>query len=280
MIKLCTNAWLVITILCCHSIVSAGAEESVPPLSLRAPKHGGVYVVAHRGAHNGIPENSLAAYEKAIALGMDFVEIDIRATKDGELVSIHNSTIDAYVEGASGKVRDFTLKELRAFDIGSRVGPQWKGTQVPTLDEILTLCKGKCGIYMDLKEPAIIDQVAEEIQEHGMEDDVIWYAPIHFMKVLKGFKERFPNAILMPDPIQEKGIPKLVEGLHTQMMSASWRNYSKSFVDACHAAGAIVIVDESDQSCWEDALAWGSDGIQTDHPAELIEFLNTRGAKN
>ncbi|MEO2048003.1 MAG: glycerophosphodiester phosphodiesterase family protein [Pirellulales bacterium] len=65
---------------------------------LRTPKHSGIYVVAHRGAHTGIPDNSLAAYEKAIELGVDFVEIDIRATKDGKLVSIHNASIDAYVE--------------------------------------------------------------------------------------------------------------------------------------------------------------------------------------
>ena len=65
--------------------IAAPASEAADSSKsfLRTPKHGGVYVVAHRGAHNGIPENSLAAYRKAIELGVDFVEIDIRATKDG-----------------------------------------------------------------------------------------------------------------------------------------------------------------------------------------------------
>ncbi|MBN2307888.1 MAG: hypothetical protein JXR94_02890, partial [Candidatus Hydrogenedentes bacterium] len=74
----------------------AGSEEAPPPL--KPPKHG-VYVVAHRGAHEGIPENTLAAYRQAIELGVDFVEIDLRLTRDGEYVSVHNSTVDDYVTG-------------------------------------------------------------------------------------------------------------------------------------------------------------------------------------
>ena len=91
---------------------------SLKELPLRPPKHGGVYVVAHRGAHQGIPENTLAAYQRAIDLGCDFVEIDLRTTRDGRFVSIHNDTVDAYTEDAKGPVRDFTLEELRALDIG------------------------------------------------------------------------------------------------------------------------------------------------------------------
>ena len=93
------------------------------------PKNGNIYVVAHRGAHNHIPENTLAAYQKAIDLGCDFVEIDIRKTKDGRFVSIHNSTVDAYVEGISGKVNDFKLAELKQMNIGKRIAPKWENEE-------------------------------------------------------------------------------------------------------------------------------------------------------
>ena len=69
---------------------SPDKEALLPP-----PKQGGVYVIAHRGVHNDIPENTLAAYRKAIELGCDFVEVDLRTTKDGEIVSVHNGTVDA-----------------------------------------------------------------------------------------------------------------------------------------------------------------------------------------
>src|SRR5262245_18834783 len=85
-------------------------------IGLRPPRHGGVYVVAHRGAHQGIPENSLAVYQRAIELGVDFVEIDIRMTKDGVPVSRHNDSVDAYVKGAKGRVEDMMFDDLRELD--------------------------------------------------------------------------------------------------------------------------------------------------------------------
>ncbi len=126
-------------------------EAVIEQLGLRPPRHGGVYVVAHRGAHRGIPENSLPAYRHAIELGVDFVEVDIRLTKDGVPISMHNDSIDAYVEGVKGHVADFTLAELRKLDIGAKHGEKWRGTKIPTFVEILDLCHGKCGVYLDLK---------------------------------------------------------------------------------------------------------------------------------
>jgi len=102
---------------------------------LAAPKNGSTYVIAHRGTHVGIPENSLPAYQKAIDLGCDFVEIDVRTTRDHQFVSVHNSTIDAYVPGKTGKVKDLTLADLKTLDIREKIGDEWKGTQIPTFEE-------------------------------------------------------------------------------------------------------------------------------------------------
>ena len=140
---------------------------------LKPPKYGNVYVVAHRGVHLGIPENTLPAYQKAIELGVDFIEVDIRTTKDSQFVSIHNSDIDDYVEGATGKVNDFTLEQLRRFDVGVRVGAEWQGTPIPTFEEILQLCHGKCGIYLDLKQAAV-EPLLQLIKKYKMQNEVIW----------------------------------------------------------------------------------------------------------
>ncbi len=83
-----------------------GLGLGYPQNGLPKSKNGNTYFTAHRGAHNGIPENYLAAYQKAIELGCDFVEIYIRTTKDGKLVSVHNATIDAYVMAEKGKVKE------------------------------------------------------------------------------------------------------------------------------------------------------------------------------
>lgn len=249
-----------------------GVAMAKNPLPLKPPKHGVIYVVAHRGAHIGIPENTLPAYQKAIDLDVDFVEIDVRTTKDGKFVSVHNSTIDAYVKDTSGKVKDFTLAELRGFDIGSRIGPEWNSVRIPTFEEILDLCKGKCGIYLDLKD-APVAPLIDMIKKRGMERDVLWYADDDELEQVETL---CPECIIMPDPGPMEKLPALIQRFKPRVIAAVWKHYSQSFVDMCHNAGAIVIVDESDPSCWEQAVKWGSDGIQTDHPKELIEFLENK----
>jgi glycerophosphoryl diester phosphodiesterase len=106
-----------------------------------------------------------------------------------------------------------------------------------------------------------------------MEREVLWYVGGNNLKDLK---RECPDCIGMPDPGPESNLATLLDEHRPKVVASVWRYYSKSFVEACHKAGAIVIVDESDPTCWDDAVAWGSDGIQTDHPEELIDFLMDR----
>jgi glycerophosphoryl diester phosphodiesterase len=261
-----------LAIVCIALCLPALAEQPLKSDILPPPKNGGVYVVAHRGAHEDRPENTLAAYQRAIDLGADYVEIDTRTSKDGHIVSIHNSTVDAYTQDAKGKVADFTLAELKALDIGSRVDAKWKDERVPTFEEVLKLCKGKIGIYLDLKE-ADVAKLFQMVKDYDMVKDVIWYCDPHEHRYVKAH-----GGISMPDPGPEKHLPKIIEEYEPKVVASVWHHYSADFVKTCHEAGAVVIVDESDPSCWEDAVAWGSDGVQTDHPEKFIAFLKKRAA--
>ena len=253
-------------------LLTLSVQAQNAPGITKPPNNSALYVVAHRGAHQGIPENSLAAYQKAIDLGCDFVEIDLRTTQDGQFVSVHNATIDAYVKDRTGKVEDFTLAELKALDIGSRISEEWKDERIPTFEEILALCKGKIGIYLDLKA-APVAELMPIIKRFDMERDIIWYANGRALEEVMAVSD---TAIPMPDPGAERALTRLIERFQPTIIAATWRNYSETFVKTCHDAGAIVIVDESDPDCWPDAVAWGSDGIQTDHPEALIAFLQAR----
>jgi glycerophosphoryl diester phosphodiesterase len=241
--------------------------------NFRKPKNG-VYVIAHRGAHQGIPENSLPAYQKAIDLGCDFVEIDVRTTKDGQFVSVHNSNIDNYAEGKTGSVRSMTLAELKAIDIGSKTGEKWKGTQIPTFEEILRLCRGKIGIYLDLKD-APIPELMTIIRNYDMEQDVLWYIPFQYVMQIEDAGELFGRSYPMPDPQSEGNLKPLLEKLKTPVVATDMGELSQSFVNVAHQFGAKVFVDEKEgiNAEWEKIIGWGTDGIQTDKPAELIEFL-------
>ena len=243
----------------------------------RKPKNGNTYVVAHRGVHNGIPENTIAAYQKAIDLGCDFVEIDIRKSKDGRFVSVHNSTVNAYVEGISGKVNDFTLAELKQMNIGKRVGPEWENERIPTFEEILLLCKGEIGIYLDLKEPDVKAQI-EIIKKYEMEKDIIWYIPASYMDAIKEVKMNCYKCIPMPDPGPKENITKVFEEVQPNVIATDMGELNEEYMKIAKKYNIKVIVDEDKgtEEEWDRILDWGTDGIQTDNPVKLIEYLKNR----
>ncbi len=238
------------------------------------PKNGNTYVIAHRGVHNNIPENTLAAYQKAIDLGCDFVEIDIRKTKDGKFVSVHNSTVDAYVEGIKGKVSSFTLTELKQMNIGKRISPEWENERIPTFEEILQLCKGQIGIYLDLKEH-LADELIPIIKRYEMEQDIVWYIPAFYMKEIKKVKKNCYKCIVMPDPGKEKNISRLVKKVQPFVIATDMSNLNESYVKTAHENNSKVFTDDEAGNIeeWKKIIKWGTDGIQTDQPERLIKFL-------
>ncbi|RAJ05814.1 glycerophosphodiester phosphodiesterase [Arenibacter echinorum] len=247
---------------------------------LPKPKNGSTYVIAHRGAHNGIPENSLAAYQTAIDLGCDFVEIDVRTTKDGEFVSVHNATIDAYVMEQKGKVKDYTLSQLRAMDIGIKVDEKWRNTKIPTFEEILALCQGKIGTYLDLKE-ADPKALIPIIKKYGMEEAIVWYLPASAHKELMAIKTNCPECLIMPDPGKKRNIKEVLNTYEPKYMASDMSHISKSFVKQLHSMKVKVFVDESEDDPekwhqeWSKLLSLGVDGIQTDQPKALLEFISS-----
>ncbi|MFO0918549.1 MAG: glycerophosphodiester phosphodiesterase family protein [Planctomycetaceae bacterium] len=246
---------------------TADQEPLLPP-----PKQGGVYVIAHRGAHNGIPENTLAAYRKAIELGCDFVEVDLRMTKDGEIVSVHNATVDAYTTNAKGPVKGFTLSELKQMDIGSRVDPKWSDERIPTFREILDACQKKIGIYVDMKQ-VDIEQAVRLVQEFEMERNCVWYGSPGELKQVLALS---PQCRIMPDPGPETNLARLLDELNPQVVASVQKFCSEDFVKKCHARGAIVFVDDKSPDDWERFFSWKMDGIQTDQPEKLVEWLRQK----
>ncbi len=239
------------------------------------PRNGNTYVIAHRGAHRGIPENSLAAYQKAIDLGCDFIEIDVRSTKDGKIVSVHNSNIEAYVIGKKGRISEFTLAELKALDIGERIGPEWKDTRIPSFEEILHLCRGQIGIYLDLKEP-LVPELVNIIQEYGMEQEILWYIPAYFLKAIKDLKRLCPDCLPMPDPGPKENISIVIKETGPAVIATDMSKLCEEYVQLAHENQSKVFVDEDrgDEAEWTQIIDWGTDGIQTDNPQRLISYLN------
>lgn len=110
-----------------------------------------MFVIGHRGASGHAPENTLAAFRKAVALGATFIETDLQLSRDAHFVAIHDDTVNRTTNGR-GSVHDLTLAELRQLDAGSWFGSQFSGERVPTLEEILEFSKKNDAVfYLELK---------------------------------------------------------------------------------------------------------------------------------
>lgn len=107
-------------------------------------------IFAHRGACKVAPENTLPAFQAALDLGADGIELDVQFSSDGKLVVIHNPTLEATTDGA-GRVTAHTFEALRSLDAGRHFGSQFAGTPLPALDEVLDLCKGRLLMNIELK---------------------------------------------------------------------------------------------------------------------------------
>jgi glycerophosphoryl diester phosphodiesterase len=108
-------------------------------------------VIAHRGASGNAPENTLAAFRKAIALGASFIETDLQLSRDARFVAIHDATVNRTTNG-HGAVHDMTLADLRKLDAGSWFGSEFAGERIPTLEEILEFSKKNDVVfYLEIK---------------------------------------------------------------------------------------------------------------------------------
>ncbi|MGV3262499.1 glycerophosphodiester phosphodiesterase [Cytobacillus pseudoceanisediminis] len=128
--------------------------------------------IAHRGATGYAPENTVAGFDLAVDMKADYIEIDVQRSKDGELVVIHDTSVDRTTDG-TGKVGDLTFDYLRSLDAGSWKGEQFAGEPIPTFEEILDRYHGRVGILIELKAPelypGIEEQVADKIKERNLD---------------------------------------------------------------------------------------------------------------
>ncbi|MCS0672079.1 glycerophosphodiester phosphodiesterase family protein [Cytobacillus firmus] len=108
--------------------------------------------IAHRGASALAPENTLASFEKAIELGFDYIELDVRLSKDKQLVVIHDANVLRTTDG-EGLIEDLTVKEIKKLDAGSWFSPAYAGERIPLLNEVLKEVSGKTGIIIEMKSP-------------------------------------------------------------------------------------------------------------------------------
>ena len=237
-----------------------------------------VVAISHRGEHLHHPENTVPAFEEAIRVGADFIEVDVQTTADGKLVLSHDGTVDRCTNG-HGKVSEMTFEQLEALDAGIKSGPEFAGTRIPTFDQVLDLARGKIGVYVDVKNASARD-IVSHIEGHGMTEQVVIYCGLNLAKQIQDLN---PKLKVMPESSSVEHAQMLVEQLRPRVIAFDARDFRPEIIAVAKQANALVYVDRMGSTDgpegWQSAIDAGADGIQTDRPGRLVEYLRKSGYK-
>jgi len=233
-----------------------------------------VVVISHRGEHLRHPENTLPAFEEAVRVGADYFELDVRTTSDGKLVLMHDGTADRTTNG-HGEIAKMTFEEVRALDARNRMDA-FAGVKVPTFDEALDYARGKINIYVDVKQVAA-KELVDHIVSHGMQDHVVIYSG----RISKEIQELNPRLKLMPEARSAEFAQKLIDELHPPVLAFDAADFKPEVIAVARKGKAKIYVDRlgtaDNPVSWQEAIDQGADGIQTDKPEELVQYLRSRG---
>lgn len=237
-------------------------------------------IFAHRGASGYAPENTLEAFALAMEQGADGIELDVQMTRDGELVVIHDETVDR-VSNGTGEVRSYTLEELKKLRVSNHM-EQYPDARIPTLREVLELVKpGTMEVNIELKTgifwyPEIEEKVLELVREEGMEDRVIYSSFNHYsIQKIRELSPEAETAYLFGDVIlhvEEYASKTGVKGLHPALYHVKMADFMKEY----QASGlAVRVWTVNDEQQIEELIRQGADAVITNYPDRGLHARKT-----
>ncbi|MCP5523883.1 MAG: glycerophosphodiester phosphodiesterase family protein [Verrucomicrobiales bacterium] len=246
----------------------------------------GVRVVAHRGgAELGPPENTLPAIERAIEVGADLIEIDIRETADGHLVLMHDATVDRMTDGR-GSVADFTLEQIRSLrvDTGGRTtggdAPPEPPVRVPTLAEALKAMHGRIDADLDFKEGDLTRLLAV-VRQAGMEHHSTFCGPWDRCEEIVRLE---PAIRIRPTAEHPTEVAAMIRRLRPAIVNLDWHAVTADAVRSAHLGGCHAFVNclgSADTEFYARlAIGLGADYVQSDRPDRVIRILEELGLRS
>jgi len=227
--------------------------------------------IAHRGASGTTPEHTRPAFEKALAVGVDMIELDVQLSRDGELVVIHDLELERTTDG-SGRVSARSYAELRTLDAGGWWGAPFAGARILCLDEVFALVSGRAALNVEVKAPredwaAAAPRLLDTLRRWDAAGVTVvsCFEPA-FLAVLRGLSPAVRVGVLWSRP-DLRPAWEWVRRLGAWSIHPHWGLVSDALVRDAHAQGCRVLawtVNEVADMC--RLLDAGADGIMSDYP--------------
>jgi glycerophosphoryl diester phosphodiesterase len=237
-------------------------------------------VFAHRGASAHAPENTLAAFELALAHGANGVELDVKLSADGEVVVIHDATIDR-TTGEKGHVSKLTLAALRELDAGSFFSEEFRGEKIPTLAEVFETIGRRTLINVELtnystRNDGLANKVCDLVKRFGLEERILFSSFLSSnLKRTRGLLPDVPRGLLALGGWMGWWARSFgfnfgdYQALHPNLEDVSPRQVAR--VHRLKRRVLVWTVNTSDDM--RRLISWGVDGIFTDEPKLATEVF-------
>lgn len=227
--------------------------------------------IGHRGARGYAPENTLKSFQKAIELGVDAIELDVQLCKSGELIVMHDDTVDRTTDG-SGFVKKIKLKDLKKLDAGM-------GERIPILEEVLDLVDRRVKVNIELKGPKTAKPVMKLIDEYvkkkgwNLDDFIISSFIRREIKEARILNPMIQIGVLISKPrLIDRWSFRFAQKIHANFIGLSLKIASKRLVHRAHKYGLKVFVyTVNDPKDVKRLAEYGVDGIFSDYPDRLTK---------
>ncbi|MCB0628339.1 MAG: glycerophosphodiester phosphodiesterase family protein [Saprospiraceae bacterium] len=233
-------------------------------------------VAAHRGAGQYAPENTLAAFKKAIDLGVDFIEIDIRRSADNRMVILHDATLDRTTNG-KGRVNATTYEALKKLSAGRWFDKTFADQTIPSLEELCAFVEtyrqqvsSQVNLYVDCKDVNVPEMVAV-LKKYHLLEGAVFYGSV---QVLSEIRNSYSAARLMPGLRRMEAMDPLIEQIHPYAFDVRWDALSVELITKAHEQNILVFSDgigpgREGIEIYRKAIGMGIDLIQTDR---ILDF--------
>ena len=247
-------------------------------------------IIAHKGASGIAPENTLASFQAALDIGVDIIELDVRQTKDEEIIVFHDQFLDRTTNG-TGNVHEYTLEQLRQLDAGSWFSSKFSDQKIPTLKEVLDLVDGRCQVLIEIKHmdhPHYHDFADKLVDFIKLEDNGFDWV------LIQSYEDKYlEEAQIYDDRIQinkmligEDSTPLLAFYIETKLklghgdskgnlktLNPEFKTLSPRRIFRMHSRGFKVFTySVNTREDMIKMLNMGVDGIITDFPSELVKI--------
>jgi glycerophosphoryl diester phosphodiesterase len=241
-------------------------------------------IFAHRGASAHAPENTIASFELALVQQADAIELDVKLSGDGQVIVIHDSTVDRTTNG-HGKVQDMTLAELKALDAGSFRGSEFAGEKIPTLEEVFEAMGKRTFINIELKNHRmrgedLVEKVCMLVKKHQMQKHVMFssFFPNALSKA-HGYLSDVPRGLLALNGFL--GIWARSFGFNFGKYDAlhpNLQDFTQQEVTRVHRLKRRVhVYTVNREEDMRRLFKWGVDGIFTDDPQLAVKIRSGAG---